>query len=106
MLRSSQQGQEEHSQPGLTDNLTLSVSRPAKLLNHEGQTWSLGYGQTHIHQHTLRDNFSISFSTKPSDESIVFGQISEVFYFIKNRNSLAALVALLCCYTTLFVMDC
>lgn len=38
MLRSARQGQEAHSRQGLTDSLMVSVSRPAKLLNHEGQT--------------------------------------------------------------------
>ncbi len=38
MLRSAWQGQEAHSRQGLTDSSMWSVSRPAKLLNHEGQT--------------------------------------------------------------------
>lgn len=59
MLRSARQGQEAHSRQGLTDSSMLSVSRPAKLLNHEGQTCgvcamadSIGISQMHARTHT------------------------------------------------------
>ena len=38
MLRLAQQGQEAHNRRGLTDSLMLSISKPAKLLNHDGRT--------------------------------------------------------------------
>ena len=49
MLRWALQGQEAHSRQGLTDSLMWSVSRPAKLLNHEGQTCGVQDAEGHTH---------------------------------------------------------